>query len=209
MADQTPAAGGRPNGERRAHDVRDRIFASAMRHFSARGFASSSLREIAEDARTTKPMIFYYFGSKERLYGSVMRESIEDAVVAIREDLAADAPVAVRVLAFCERYLDHFLAHQASIALLVREVFGLGGMPMADATFAMRERIREPLCAVLREGMETGVLQQDEVATCASAIVGILNMFILAHVFAGQPIDRADVLRQVGYYAAGLSAPPD
>lgn len=45
-------------------DVRDRIFASALVLFSERGYAATSLREIAENAQTTKPMIYYYFGSR-------------------------------------------------------------------------------------------------------------------------------------------------
>ena len=34
-------------------------------------------------------------------------------------------------MAFCDRYLDHFLANEEIIALVLREVFGLGGVPMA------------------------------------------------------------------------------
>jgi len=50
-----------------------------------------------------------------------------------------------------------------------------------------------------------GDFREDDVAVCATAITGILNMFILAHVFGGAPIDRNTPLHQVRYYICGLA----
>lgn len=193
------------DGSAREGEVRDRIFASALRHFSQKGFAATSLREVSRDAQTTKPMIYYYFGSKEGLYGSIVRQILEEMADAIRTHLPADANPADLVLAFCDRYLDLFLTQEDVIALVLREVFGLGGVPMAVFARALGEDVRLPLDEVLARGMESGVFRTDHVPTCATAITGILNMFILAHVFGGAPIDRPEALRQVSYYIAGLT----
>ena len=188
----------------REAEVRERIFASALRHFSQKGFAATSLREVSEDAQTTKPMIYYYFGSKEGLYASIVRQILEEMADGIREGLPAEAPVHEQLMAFCERYLDHFLQQEEIIALVLREVFGLGGVPMAEFSQALGVRVRQPLDAIIARGMETGVLRRDNVTTCATAVTGILNMFILAHVFGGAEIDHESPLQQVGYYLAGL-----
>ncbi len=185
-------------------EVRDRIFASALRNFSEKGFAATSLREISQDAQTTKPMIYYYFGSKDGLYGSIIRQILEEMADAIRTQLPKDAKPTDQVLAYCGRYLDHFLAQEEIIALVLREVFGLGGVPMATFSRTLGEDVRRPLDEVLGRGMESGVFRQDDVHTCATAITGILNMFILAHVFGGAEIDREDALQQVRYYISGL-----
>jgi AcrR family transcriptional regulator len=185
-------------------EVRERIFASALRHFSQKGFAATSLREVSEDAQTTKPMIYYYFGSKEGLYASIVREILEEMADAIRSHLPGEAPVQEQIMAFCERYLDHFLQKEEIIALVLREVFGLGGVSMAEFSQALGERVRQPLDAILLRGMETRVLRQDSVPACATAITGILNMFILAHVFGGADIDRETPLKQVRHYVTGL-----
>ena len=89
---------------------------------------------------------------------------------------------------------------------MLREVFGLGGVPMAEFSQALGERVRQPLDAILSRGMDTGVLKRDSVATCATAVTGILNMFILAHVFGGASIDKQAPLQQIGYYIDGLCA---
>jgi AcrR family transcriptional regulator len=187
-------------------DVRDRIFASALRHFSEKGFAATSLREVALDAQTTKPMIYYYFKSKEGLYSSIVQQILEEMATVIREGLPEAASPDVRVVAYCERYLDHFLENEHIIALVLREVFGLGGAPMDAFAQTLGARVRQPLDEVLRSGMESGVFEKHHVWDASTAISGILNMFILAHVFGGIEIAREAPLRQVAVYLRGLGA---
>lgn len=191
----------------REAEVKDRIFASALRHFSEKGFAATSLREISADAQTTKPMIYYYFRSKEGLYESIVRQILEEMAAALDEP-PANTTAPECVLDYCQRYVDYFLANEGVIALVLREVFGLGGAPMAAFAQTLGERVRHPLDAVLRHGMETGEFARDHVFPCSTAITGILNMFILAHVFGGAAIDRAAPLVQVQRYLAGLVAQP-
>lgn len=188
----------------KSSEVRDRIFASALRHFSEKGFAATSLREVSLDAQTTKPMIYYYFRSKEGLYSSIVQEILEDMAVHIRHALPQEATAPERLIAYCDRYLDYFLAHENVIALVLREVFGLGGAPMATFAQTLGASVRQPLDEVLRAGMESGAFVKDHVFDCATAITGIMNMFILAHVFGGAEIDREAPLLQVRKYVAGL-----
>ena len=188
----------------READVRERIFASALRHFSQKGFAATSLREVSLDAQTTKPMIYYYFGSKEGLYSSIVTDILEEMAESIRLHLPARASPAEQVLAYCDRYLEHFLANEEIIALVLREVFGLGGAPMAAFAQTLGARVRQPLDDILHAGMNAEAFTRDHVGVCSTAITGILNMFILAHVFGGAPIEREAPLQQVRYYIAGL-----
>ena len=185
-------------------DVRERIFASALRHFSQKGFAATSLREVSVDAQTTKPMIYYSYGSKEGLYSGIVTRILEEMAEAIRENLPPQASASALVVAYCDRYLDYFLAKEETIALVLREVFGLGGAPMAAFARVLGERVRQPLDEVLRKGMESGEFTREHVSPCAQAITGIMNMFILAHVFGGASIEREEPLRQIRFYIRGL-----
>ncbi len=190
----------------RETEVRDRIFASALRHFSQKGYAATSLREVSEDAQTTKPMIYYYFGSKEGLYGSIIRQILEEMAETIRAHFPDDVDPAEQAIVYSQRYLDHFLAQEEIIALVLREVFGLGGASMDTFSDALGRDVRRPLDDLLERGMDMGFFRCDVPHVCASAITGILNMFILAHVFGGAPIDREEAIRQVTYYINGLRA---
>ena len=60
-----------PDAERTRLD----IIAAARAEFVDKGLSGASVNEIAARTRTTKPMIYYYFGSKEGLYAAVMEEA--------------------------------------------------------------------------------------------------------------------------------------
>ena len=51
------------------------IIEIATREFADKGFAGARIDDIAEATRTSKRMIYYYFGSKEGLYIRVLEEA--------------------------------------------------------------------------------------------------------------------------------------
>lgn len=67
--------------ERRRRDperTRQEILEVATEEFADRGFAGARVDEIAARTRTTKRMIYYYFGSKELLYVAALERAYED-----------------------------------------------------------------------------------------------------------------------------------
>jgi AcrR family transcriptional regulator len=57
-------------------DTKDRIVASAIEVFAARGKFGARMEEIAERARVNKAMLYYYYSSKENLYRESLRTII-------------------------------------------------------------------------------------------------------------------------------------
>lgn len=71
-------AGGRRKVEPRTNDperTRADIIEVATHEFSEKGLAGARIDVIAEAMRTSKRMIYYYFGSKEALYLAVLEEA--------------------------------------------------------------------------------------------------------------------------------------
>lgn len=66
------------NPERTKRDILD----VALREFATNGLSGARIDELAAQTRTSKRMIYYYFGSKEGLYLAVL----EEAYRRIRED---------------------------------------------------------------------------------------------------------------------------
>jgi AcrR family transcriptional regulator len=113
----------RPTGERRrdADRTRAEILQVAQREFARRGYAGARVDEIAELMRTTKRMIYYYFGSKEKLYVAVLEKAYFEVRAAERAvDVEHLAPVeAIRTLA--ELTFDHHDRHRDFIKLVAIE----------------------------------------------------------------------------------------
>lgn len=101
--------------------MRSDILRVATTEFAANGLAGGRIDEIAAKTKTSKRMIFYYFGDKAGLY----REVLEAAYRRVRideEGLDLDAlePVAAlrRLIAFT---FDHHAAHPEFIRLVMIE----------------------------------------------------------------------------------------
>ena len=61
--------------------VRQNIIGAARALFAEKGYSGTAVDEIAVKAKTTKPMLYYYFGSKEGLFAAVL----EDVYAGMRE----------------------------------------------------------------------------------------------------------------------------
>src|SRR5512142_3238779 len=55
--------------------TRAEILEVATREFAENGYSGARVDEIAERTRTTKRMLYYYFGSKEGLYTEVLERA--------------------------------------------------------------------------------------------------------------------------------------
>ena len=81
------AASGQQNARGAVERQRDRertkkdILSVATREFAERGYLGARVDEIAALTRTTKRMIYYYYGSKEGLYLAALAHAYEQIVV--------------------------------------------------------------------------------------------------------------------------------
>jgi AcrR family transcriptional regulator len=107
-----------PERQRDAARTQREILDIATREFADRGFAGARVDEIAERTRTTKRMIYYYFGSKERLFVAVLERAYA-AIRAAEQTIEVDhldPEAAIRRLA--ELTFDHHESHPEFIRLV-------------------------------------------------------------------------------------------
>jgi TetR/AcrR family transcriptional regulator len=58
--------------------TRERILASALKEFSAKGFAGARVDRIARRARINKRMLYHYFGNKEHLFREILSRKVRE-----------------------------------------------------------------------------------------------------------------------------------
>ncbi len=107
-----------PERLRDAERTKADLLAVATQVFAEQGLSGARVDEIAERTRTTKRMIYYYFGGKEELYLAVLEAAYRGIREAEQTIHAGDlAPVeAVRRIA--ELTFDHHHAHPDFIRLV-------------------------------------------------------------------------------------------
>ena len=91
--------------------TRRALLESAARLFAEKGFAATSLDEVAAEARVTKGAVYHHFANKQALFEAVADLAEEDACAAILAAAAAEAPDTWRgavagLDSFLERCMD-------------------------------------------------------------------------------------------------------
>jgi AcrR family transcriptional regulator len=148
------AARGRPSGQ---VATRDNILRAAIAVFAKSGFAGGRVERISKAANSTDRMIYYYFGSKERLFVAVL-ETIYKELGAAEAALDLSGLDADRALREIIRFTwDHYLAHPEMLTLLSNENLHQG------KHLKRSKRVKElsfPLMSILSDVLARGVKQK-------------------------------------------------
>lgn len=130
------------------------IIAVATREFSEKGLAGARIDDIAQAMRTSKRMIYYYFGSKEGLYVAVLEEAyrrIRQIETELHlEDLAPEDALR-KLVGFT---FDYQLANPDFIRLVMNENIHRGEFLAQSKTI---HKLNVPVIAAVSKVYERGV----------------------------------------------------
>ena len=129
------------------------ILEVAMREFSEKGLAGARIDLIAEAMRTSKRMIYYYFGSKEGLYIAVLEEAYRRMREIESHLQLQDLPPEDALRKLVGFTVDYQLAHPEFIRLVMNENMHRGEYLARSSTI---EQLNVPAIEGLREVVERG-----------------------------------------------------
>ncbi|MFE1955981.1 MULTISPECIES: TetR family transcriptional regulator [Streptomyces] len=154
----------------------------ATEEFARLGFTGARVDEIAARMRTTKRMIYYYFGSKEQLFTAVLERAY--AVIRRQEqqlDVEHLDPVsAIRRLA--ELTFDHHEAHPDFIRLVsIENIHEAEHIAAASSLGSLSSPATEVIGRILEAGREQGVFTADVDAVDLHAMISSFCFFRVAN----------------------------
>ncbi|MEU5882443.1 TetR/AcrR family transcriptional regulator [Spirillospora sp. NPDC047279] len=175
----TPAAGER---QRDADRTRAEILEIAQREFARHGYAGARVDDMAALMRTTKRMIYYYFGGKENLYVAVLEKaysevrSLESSI-----DVQHLAPVeAIRTLA--ELTFDHHEAHPDFIKLVsIENIHQAEHLRKSEALVNLGAPVAELISQILEAGRAGGDFTADADAIDVHMMISSFCFFRIAN----------------------------
>lgn len=139
---------------RDAERTKARIFAAAAKEFAKHGLAGARVDTIAARSKSSKRMIYYYFGSKEALFRAVLAQKLSERV---------HAPVAPH-----DGYVRHLIAAQRVtlrdldyVRLLQWEALGPPSYTASKAGDDERTAVYADLVDAVRDDQARGTLPSD------------------------------------------------
>jgi TetR/AcrR family transcriptional regulator len=184
-----------PAAQRDAVRTRSEILDVATREFAASGFAGARVDEIAAKTRTTKRMIYYYFGSKEQLFVAVLeREYARIRGLESELDVEHLDPLdAVRQLVGLT--FDHHEAHPDFIRLVsIENIHQARHIAGSKVLAELGHPALDTLTRILDRGREAGRFRADADPLDVHMMISAFCVFRIANRHTFEAIFGRDLL---------------
>lgn len=174
-----PALSGKSSTRRtrRGPRTRKQILDASLRLFSERGFARTTVRDIARQAGITDAAIYYHFQSKRELLEALVEERGFIHSLLDLEQVPADLPLRETLVGMAQAAIAVMDENRDFLRLIIME--GLGGDEAASEQYQRLVNLWErALASILQRYMEKGELsRQDPNITARQVIYPILMAF--------------------------------
>nr|WP_315235853.1 TetR/AcrR family transcriptional regulator [uncultured Limnohabitans sp.] len=180
------------------------ILTVATHEFADKGLTGARIDEIAAATRTSKRMIYYYFGSKDGLYLAVLEEAYR-RMRAIEADLHLDDLLPLAALRkLVEFTYDHHRDNEDFIRLVMNENIQRGDyLRQSKSIQALNSNAIQSVRAVYERGVAQGVFRPglDPVdihsAISAFTFFNVSNRHTFGVIFQGRASqDKAQTLKR-------------
>ena len=200
---------------RRGPLTRKQILDASLRLFSEKGFASTSVRDIARTAGITDAAIYYHFASKRELFEALFEERGITSALSELEQATPTQPLAETATAIAVAALGIMQRNKDFMKVLLSEA--MSEDPVATDDYRMvTERWRNAEARILRDFISRGDLPPIDVDLAARQLVILAVGPFMDEIMAGHDQDGPEpspqlverVRTAVQQFVRGLRASP-
>ena len=155
--------------------TRQRLLETATALFAEKGYAATSVREIVGQAGFSKPVLYYYFKSKEGLFYAILEWAADAQQHVLSEIFEADGSTEDRLRYFFNRVHEGIRQYKSLYLLIHGLIFG---PPQAVPVYDLGRFQRQMLQAVKRilaEGVSAGEIRNIDTEDAAFLVLGLLD----------------------------------
>jgi len=171
--------------------VREKLYAAAAEVFARKGYAAASVQEIVQKAGVTKPVLYYYFGSKEGVYQAILDTTLKDFDQRVDAVEIMKGTASLRLRRLCLEVFSLMQEHLEVIRLMHSIYYGPPqGAPFFDFDRPLF-RLHDMVGKIIRQGVRSGEFQGSPEAMTL-AVLGVCNECIdLELVHPDMAVDEA------------------
>ena len=155
--------------------TRERLLETASHLFAEKGYASTSVREIVAQAGVSKPVLYYYFQSKEGLYYAILNWGAKVQQKIIDEVFEASGTVQDRIIFLYRRIYEEIKEYQGLYAMIHGLLYGPPqGAPEYDFPNFHRQMF-EAVKRICFEGLSSGEFKKADVDEVAFLVLSLID----------------------------------
>jgi AcrR family transcriptional regulator len=176
--------------------TRARILRAARNEFMRHGYCGARVERISRTGRSSDRMLYYYFGSKEKLYLAVLEgvyAELGEAESALALDSSRPVAALTELIAFTWNY---YLAHPEFVALLSNENLQRGRHITKSAKVKQLSRsVLDILGTILAEGARQKLFRRDLDVHKVYLTLAALGYFYLSNRYTLSSFLGSDLMR--------------
>ena len=187
-------------------DTRQQILRAALKRFADAGYAATSVQQIVDDAKVSKPALYYHFADKAGLFQALVHEAHDERYRLLQEAARNHTGIRTQLEAILAALFTYFRENRELMRLSFATMFAAPGEVPEDAVCVEKcERNFEFVHSLIKEAQKNGEL--DDAFTSQElvfAFSGQVNFYLVGHLVSKdcQP-DPLTVGRIVELFLAG------
>ncbi len=168
MKNKTETGAAEPN-------ARERLLETAIGMFAERGYAGTSVREIVEQAGVSKPVLYYYFKSKEGLFLTILDLAEDLQKQLLSEILKSEGDVLNRLLMLYRRLYAGITERRNLYKMIHGLIFGPPqGAPDYDFTRYHRHMV-DAIGKIYHMGLACGEVRKTAADEFAYLVLSLID----------------------------------
>src|SRR6476620_6600212 len=160
--------------------IANKLLEAAVRLFAHKGYPATSTREIVEAAGVTKPMLYYYFQSKEGLLAAALAHFMDAFHARLRQVVAEEREAYEQLVELVWANLDFCQRHKPLARLFYALYFGPDDQKGLVDLKQYTEPGHELLMQSVARAIDARLARPDCQEELGTALHGMLNIWIMA-----------------------------
>jgi len=192
-------------------ETRRQILRAALKRFADAGYAATSVQHIVDDAKVSKPALYYHFKDKAGLFQALVHEAHDERYRILREASARGGDIRAQLENILAALFDYFGQHRELMRISFATMFAAPGEVPANLSYADKcERNFEFVHSLIQRAQKNGELDRRfDSQELAFGFYGLANFHLVANIVS--PDFAPDVLtakRIVELFLAGARPGP-
>jgi AcrR family transcriptional regulator len=193
-----------PNGK-----TRHGILRAALKHFAHSGYAAASVQQIVDDAKVSKPTLYYYFSDKAALFEALVHEAHDERYRLMTEAAARAQDIRGQLLEILNVLFDYFAENRELMRISLATAFASPGEMPSSLKYADRcERNFEFVHSLMKAALERSELNLNfDSRELAFGFYGQANAYLMTHLLMPRSeLTRRKAERVVDLFLIGAGA---
>jgi AcrR family transcriptional regulator len=164
-------------------DARQQILQAALKRFAHSGYAAASVQQIVDDARVSKPTLYYYFHDKAGLFQALVDEAHDERFRLMQAAANSTDKLEEQLTEILTALFDYLTENRELMRIAFATAFAAPGELPEGLLYSEKcERNFEFIHSLMQNALADGALDaRFESRELAFGFYGQLNAYLVSH----------------------------